>query len=106
MPDERPPRKQTVPNQCEGIRGGNVSVAQKLVATVLECSGGTRLHGVPNVSNAYVNGTVIEYGGSGESSVDPSVALLPGAQVVPKSIYAGGGPTKAASERPPGWSES
>jgi hypothetical protein len=106
MPDERPPRKKTDPNQCKRIRGGNVSVAQQSVATVHECSGGTRLHGVPKVSNAYVNGTVIECGGSGGSSVDPSVALLPGAQVVSESIRAGGGPTKAASESPPGWSES
>jgi hypothetical protein len=106
MLDERPPRKKTDPNQCERKRGGNVSVAQQIVAAVLDGSGGTRPYGDPNVSNAYVNGTVIEYGGSGESSVDPSVALLPGAQVVPESIDAGGGPTKAASERPPGWSES
>jgi hypothetical protein len=106
MPDERPPRKKLVPNQCKGMRGGNVSVAQHLVATVLECSGGTRLHGDTNVSNAYVNGTAIECGGSGGSSVDPSVARLPGAQVVSESIYAGGGPTKAASESPSGWSES
>jgi hypothetical protein len=105
MPDELPPRKKTVPNQCEGMRGGNVSAAQHPVATVLECSGGTHPHGVPNVSNANVTGTVIECGASGGSSVDPRVALLSGAQVVSESIYAGGGPTKAALESPSGWSE-
>jgi hypothetical protein len=106
MPDERPLRKKTDSDQCEGMGGGNVNVAQQLVATVLECSGGSRLHGVPNVSTAYVNGTVIARSGSGGSSVDPSVALLPAAQVVSESIYAGGGPTTAASESPPDWSES
>jgi hypothetical protein len=106
MPDERPPWKKTDPNQCERLRGGNVSFAQQIVATVHECSGGTRLHGDPNVSNACVNGTVIECIGSGGSSVDPSVALLPGAQSVSESIYGGGGPMKAASESAPGWSDS
>ncbi len=106
MPDQRPPRKKTDSNQCERMRGGNVSVAQQIVATVLECSGGTRLHGDPDVSDAYVNGTVIECVGSGGSAVDPSVALLPGAQRFSESIDAGDGPTKAASESAPGWSES
>jgi hypothetical protein len=106
MPDERPPRKKTDPNQCERMRCGNVSIARQSVDTVLECSGGSRFHGVPNVSSAYVNGTAIECGGSGGSSVEASVALLPGAQVVSESIYAGGGPTKAASESPPDWCES
>jgi hypothetical protein len=106
MPDERPPRKKTDANQCERMRGGNVSAAQQSVATVPQSSGGKRLHAVPNPSNAYVNGTVIECGGSSGSSVDSIVALLPGAQVVSESICAGGGPTKAASESPPGWSES
>ena len=102
MPDERPPRKKTDPNQCERKRGGNVSVAQQIV----ECSVGTRLHGDPNVSDAYVNGTVIECVGSGGRAVDLSVALLPGAQSDSESIDAGDGPTKAASESAPDWSES
>jgi len=106
MPDERPPRKKTDPHHCERMRGGNMSAAQQSVATVPLSSGGTRLHRAPHVSHAYVNGTVIECGGSGGSSVDSSVALVPGAQVVSESIYAGGGSTKAASESPPGGSES
>jgi hypothetical protein len=104
VPDERP-RRTTGPNECARMRGGNVCAAQA-VATLLECSEGTRARGVPDVSDTDTNGTIADGGGCSDSSVDPSFARFPIAQVVSEPIHTGGEPTMATWARSPRWSKS
>jgi hypothetical protein len=87
------------------MRGGNVCAAQA-VATLLECSEGTRAHGVPDVSDTDTNGTITDGGGCSDSSVDPSFARFPVAQVVSEPIHTGGEPTMATWASSPRWSKS
>lgn len=105
MPDERPPRKKTDPNQCERMNAGNMIAAQA-VATVLERSEGRRLHPVPNSCDTDTNGTVTDHDGCGGSSVNPSFVLFPVARIVSEPIYTGSEPAKAPSKSSPRSCES